>query len=672
MGTNGAAAGGGVAPSLALGDISTTGGASAGGAAPSSGGGPHLHNVAASSASAAASPLRTTTNNNNNVSNSNVSGSAVFRSSLADGDASQQFPDRTALDVLNSAVDRVGYGKCIILLHHQPPPPLRVVEAAARQRGAHITLMDMGVTIHRRPRHKEARDAMRTALALGDWLVISNATKSMATMGCLEEVLAELRAAQHSNNNGAGGVAGEDGAATAAQQQMLMMLHQQHQQQQGGGADAAAFADAEAAAISWAQRSARVIIITEPHPHFPKSLLSAGNIVFRHCDASSVRGGLKSDGADHSRETLRESMARLRLLKASQAMLSTSQAANDLPDMRRVRISANVDVVSYENSADQSVLVEEAFASGAGGGAAAPEVRPECVSLQGEQFTCLESAGDGRIAAGSSGGNVYIYTVKGSSLLTFHAHQCTVWGLDFRGHHEFALGSEDACLSHWSHDLLSNSPGFRGQVITRFSSDVLAVRYVDPLRSDVAVAGGLNGSLCFVNVSTGKRLVVPTVSTILCLARVPYRSHQMLMGGGTGLVTLWDCDRGVPGGSYFHHRQKVSCVAANGDMLLSSSFDGSVVLADMRTRSISCRLSPGGQQGGPVTCFAQKGNTLAVAAEDALCVYDLRKPPQMLHYRQHAWHGGHFARGLQIDDSEGYPIAIAASSDGILRFFGCV
>lgn len=139
---------------------------------------------------------------------------------------------------------------------------------------------------------------------------------------------------------------------------------------------------------------------------------------------------------------------------------------------------------------------------GGGGGAPYPhqplvphEVRRDVVCGASELFTCLEPAGDGRIAASSSTGNISLFSRKGQRLCSFRAHECSIWAMDFRGHHQLLTGSEDALLSLWCHDTQYRRAGFSGRILTRFTNDVMAVRFVDPLGSDVVFAGGLNGSL---------------------------------------------------------------------------------------------------------------------------------------------------------------------------------
>ena len=298
------------------------------------------------------------------------------------------------------------------------------------------------------------------------------------------------------------------------------------------------------------------------------------------------------------------------------------------------------------------------------------EVRKDVICAS-ELLTCLVQAGDGRIATGSSVGNISLFSTKGLRLCSFRAHECSIWAMDFRGHHQLITGSEDALLSMWSHDEHYKRVGYSGRILTRFTNDVMAARYVDPLGSDVVFAGGLNGSLCILNVSTNQRNVIPTPSIVVSLGRVHVRPGRMLLGGGTGLVSVWDAELGRAVESHQRHSQKVSEVLNhNGSLLLSAGFDGAVAVSDMRMRSVGCKVFPlRNGRTGALTALCAMGHLMAVAAEDSLCVYDLRKPVWEVYRKDAAWSG--ICRGLVADGAEGYPIITGASSDGVIRFFGC-
>eukprot|EP00658_Telonema_sp_P-2_P080662 TRINITY_DN8076_c0_g1_i1.p1 TRINITY_DN8076_c0_g1~~TRINITY_DN8076_c0_g1_i1.p1 ORF type:complete len:152 (-),score=28.79 TRINITY_DN8076_c0_g1_i1:306-761(-) len=108
----------------------------------------------------------------------------------------------------------------------------------------------------------------------------------------------------------------------------------------------------------------------------------------------------------------------------------------------------------------------------------------------------------------------------------------------------------------------------------------------------------------------------------------------------------------------------------NGSLLLSSGYDGAVAVSDIRMRSVGCRVFPlGGGRAGALTAISAMGHLMAVAAEDNLCVFDLRKTGWGGYRKEAAWGG--ICRGLVVDGTEGFPIITSASSDGVIRFFGC-
>lgn len=514
---------------------------------------------------------------------------------------------------LESAVHRATGGKCIIIMAPPRTYPAGQIEELAAQMGVSTHVVDLSVSIHRRPRQEQMRQNIETALQYGEWLVILNATDSLSTLECLIDVL-------------------EKG----------IEIH----------------------------RNSRIFITTEPHPHFPVRLMQ-GAVVFRF----NPEAALPSNGSDHTNDSdalsLKDSLTHMHRLRGGGDSMENS--TGDLPKPRRkVRINSVLDVIPADHSADnlfsKSQLVPDEPPLNPGGQPIPRAVRSESQGLSGEKFTCLSAVGSKRLVVGSSGGNLYIMRTDGCQELVFHAHPGCVWGVDAMGKNAIATGSEDASVTLWKHDPSCQTPGFSGKILSRFSNDVLCVKFVEENNEDVVCAGGLNGALLFVNAATMTRQVFPTVSTIRAMDRVRNSASgsRIVIAGGTGLVTMWDGELSVPVETFFHHRQQASTVVAAENLVYSGSFDSTIAVSDVRTRQLHHRFK---ELPGVVSALCLRDHYVAAGSTTELLIFDSRRPHSLLYRRADAWSG--MCSGLQLDTSENMMIAIAATSDGNVCFYGC-
>ena len=407
-------------------------------------------------------------------------------------------------------------------------------------------------------------------------------------------------------------------------------------------------------------KNSRIFIMMEPHPHFPEQLLrecvmlrylpregipgTGPGILVEvgahdvHRQERMVRAGKSTDTVNTEAGSRRQSTTMNELTFNDSGMIRDPYRKK-----KKIGFTSDVSVVEFDEELDRLMAkeaeektkaatknIEEEDIAAAKLAAAIGEpqdvassirlLRSESRCYNGEKFTCLSSAGQHRIAAGTNEGNVCIMDYDARPLLTFHAHPACIWGLDFFDNNRFASASEDHNVHEWVHDARHDVHGYQGERVSRFSSDVMAVRYVS---DNCIVAGGMNGSLVFHNRDARTKQSIPTISTIQAIGKCPFDSKKFVTAGGSGAVTIFDAYARKKTDLYSVHTLQVSQVAWSADNVIASgSFDGTIAIIDTRVKDLIARYA---SLNGPTTALALEGNELIVCSSDTLAIYDVRR-----------------------------------------------
>lgn len=486
-------------------------------------------------------------------------------------------------------------GKCLLLLCDNCNPAF-YVEAASATQGTSVMHVDALTRIKSKLRLEEYSLTLTKSLERGVWIYIEHATKSISLLEKLAECIDDV------NARGA--------------------MHP----------------------------AARVLLLCEPHPHFPASLLE-GCITLR-MKVSPVLGGNVLE------ETMHLGVSRLNVVQG--------KAGPDVPtvapakEKKRVRIATEVKIVDIESSAFLEMSASVAPSAGS---------QPEPGSLRriakykfgaSEKLISLCKAAKNRFAVGTSGGYVVVLDMNGLPMMQYRPHKACIWDVRFSSLYDFATASEDGTSTIFHYDLPTQE--LEAGSVASFQSDVFALAYAEPWNPQSAVlSGGLSATICVLHSDRSGSSFVGTSTSIQAMASLETR-RQVLFGGGNGLTAIVDPETCQIVEVANKHTRKVPAVAATGSVVLTGSFDKTLRVWDARA---AMHCSHNLVMADVMTAVAIDGNVMAACSGGSLFVWDIRNLREVLCSRQKAWNG--LTRGLQISAED--RIVVTASVDGAARFW---
>jgi hypothetical protein len=515
----------------------------------------------------------------------------------------------SAEQILFDATSRAEPGQCLLLLCDGFNPVVHV-EAAAQRMQVNVMHVDPVARVKSRQRMEEYAATLKKSLERGVWLFIENATKSITL---LETLAGCIDAAMKANTFHA---------------------------------------------------STRVILMCEPHPHFP-ALLMQNSITIKLKPIPTSEDLIDAEG-------LSESRTKMTMLKVTSQ--DSSQSANggsgNQPQVstgqkRRVRIGTEVDVVRIESSAflemsasaipPSNDLHENGSPDAANGGierVARYRFGPS------EKMISLCRVAKDRFAVGTSSGYVVVLDTNGLPMIQYRPHKACIWDVAFAGSYDFATASEDGTSSVFHYYL--GQQELEASSVASFQSDVFAVCYArDFDAASPVLSGGLSATVCVLHSDRKSSSFIPATTSIQALCSIPSRGH-VLVGGGNGTVTVVDPESCRTVESSNKHVRKVPAVSAFGSTLLTGSFDKTLRVWDYR-QQMHC--SHNLVMTDVLTACAVSEQHVAACSGSSLYLWDLRMLHQVLAVKNRAWNG--LTRGLVLAEKT----LVTASVDGAARFW---
>lgn len=548
---------------------------------------------------------------------------------------------------LHKAVSKVKPGCCVICVCVEVNP-IAEIELLALQLKQSICVVDLGVKLRLRPKPEQLAQQLVECMKSGSWFIFTHANKSISSLRTLELLVKEMR--EHN--------------------------------MQGVHSDA------------------RVIICTEPHPHFPV-LLTVGAVITRiHTSfansslmsvtlasstsaAACTRLVIASGSLSHSSSaspkstttntsTTSEGGTAVQVPSSAPSSLTTLNAKK-----KRVRLSAAVDIVDIEP--------RELLAGNAGGaGGKSQSTKPIDVSgsvalrntfsgILNDKFLCIKPAGDaGRFAIGSSLGNVYFLDGHGNSMLQVHAHDACIWDLAFHSKYHFATASEDGSATQWQFttevdetEVDGGEPGLEQTITTMLGADVYCTSFVNSSDPHTPlVAGGLSSHL-LIQKRDGTTSFLQTPSNCQVIAPFP-DTNSLLVGGGDGSIAIIDVSSsgGAVTAVLSDHTRKVPTLSVrDANQFFSGSFDSTIRAWDYRQGSSHATHTL--KLKNYVTGLSVDDVHLAASVGENLYLWDIRKLNEVLGGYPQGWKG--LSRGICVQSDS--KLVVTASPDGNVRFW---
>ena len=507
-----------------------------------------------------------------------------------DGD----FSVESGIQVIVKAAQKCVPGSCILLLCERYNPAYQI-EGAAAKLGVSVMHIDAVARVKSRLPMEEFGGTLRKSLERGVWIYIENASKSITLLQKLAESIYEVR------------------------ENKTMHV------------------------------DSRVLLLCEPHPHFPQDLLDG-------CVTLRMR---MSAGESLLEETIKDPRSNLQLLKGTSPSTEPPRASTK---KRSVKIASEVEVVPLETS---MFLEMSASALPAGNGAdGQPREGLQRVAKYrfgpNEKLISLCAVGDDRFAVGTSSGYVVALDRNGLPLIQYRPHKACIWDVAFSSNYDFSTASEDGTSSIFAYHL--NQQTLEATSVASFQSDVFALAYTRPNDPNSAVlSGGLSATICVLHSDRKSSSFIPASTSIQAMRAITTRDF-VLFGGGNGSCSLVDPNTCTTVETATKHSRKVPAVAAYGNMALSGSFDKTLRVWDVRA---GMHCSHNLVMSDVLTATAISDNYAAACSGSSLYLWDLRNFHQILAVKNKAWSG--LTRGLVMDHAT--KMLVTASVDGIARFW---
>lgn len=505
------------------------------------------------------------------------------------------FSVESGIQVIVKAAQKTAPGCCILLLCEGYNPAYQIEGAAAALKVS-VMHIDAVTRVKSRLPMEEFGGTLRKSLERGVWIYIENASKSITLLQKLAESIYEVRENK--------------------------TMH----------------------------KDSRVLLLCEPHPHFPQDLLDG-------CVTLRMR---MSAGESLLEETIKDPRSNLQLLKGTAPPVSGPPKTTT--GKRSVKIAAEVEVVPLETS---MFLEMSASALPAGGGADGhPREGLQRVAKYrfgpNEKLISLCAVGDDRFAVGTSSGYVVALDRNGLPLIQYRPHKACIWDVAFSSNYDFSTASEDGTSSIFAYHLSQQT--LEATSVASFQSDVFALAYTRPNDPNSAVlSGGLSATICVLHSDRKSSSFIPASTSIQAMRAITTRDF-VLFGGGNGSCSLIDPNTCTTVETATKHSRKVPAVAAYGNMALSGSFDKTLRVWDVRA---GMHCSHNLVMSDVLTATAISENYAAACSGSSLYLWDLRNFHQILAVKNKAWSG--LTRGLVMDHKT--KMLVTASVDGIARFW---
>lgn len=514
----------------------------------------------------------------------------------------------SAEQILFDATSRALPGQCVLLLCDGFNPVVHV-EAAAQRTQVNVMHIDPVARVKSRQRMEEYSATLKKSLERGVWLFVENATKSITLLEALANC---IDAALRSNT-----------------------FHS----------------------------ATRVILMCEPHPHFP-ALLMQNSITLRLKPIAASEDQIDAEGLSESRTKM--TMLKVTSQDTSQSGGSSngSQPQVSTGRKRRVRIGTEVDVVRIESSAFLEMSASaippsnDLHENGADVSNGGIERVARYRFGPSEKMISLCRVAQDRFAVGTSSGYVVVLDTNGLPMIQYRPHKACIWDVAFAGSYDFATASEDGTSSVFHYYL--GQQELEASSVASFQSDVFAVCYArDFDAASPVLSGGLSATVCVLHSDRKSSSFIPATTSIQALCSIPSRGH-VLVGGGNGTVTVVDPESCRTVESSNKHVRKVPAVSAFGSTLLTGSFDKTLRVWDYR-QQMHC--SHNLVMTDVLTACAVSEQHVAACSGSSLYLWDLRMLHQVLAVKNRAWNG--LTRGLVLAEKT----LVTASVDGAARFW---
>lgn len=526
-------------------------------------------------------------------------GNEAFQPPTALPSSSPEFNNSVAIKsskVVLEATEKCAPGGCVIIMFEGANPALPVA-LAAKHANAEVMYIDTVARLKTRQTADTAGDFMRRSLEKGLWIFIEQATKSITLLRELADCITEIRAAGR--------------------------VHEK----------------------------ARVLLMCEPHPHFPEALIS-GSI--------TLRSRLQSDDVA-SVEMQEEFLASSRRREVIHGDVVNANTEAKKPEValtkKKVRISNQVNIVHLEKSA-----FLEMSASAKPGVDAVPSADgitrvAKYTFGNSEKLISLCNVSDHRFAIGTNNGYVVLIDRDGLPLIQFRPHKECIWDLSFSSQFDFSTACEDG-LSIICNYSLSNQE-LTTVCIASFQNDVFAVQYANPSDTNSAVlSGGLSATICVLHSDRQNNSFIACRTSIQAITTT--QSKLAMIGGGNGTCSLVDIPTCQIIGMSTAHNKKVPAVSSYETQAITGGFDNALRIWDVRN---GFHLTWHQELREVVTAVSMNDQYVTACSGSSLFVWDQRKMDRTLAEKPNAWKD--LTRGLVLDGKT----VVTASVDGVARIW---
>ncbi|AIO00560.1 hypothetical protein LPMP_303380 [Leishmania panamensis] len=498
--------------------------------------------------------------------------------------------------VVYEAAVKCGAGGCVIIMCEGANPALPITLAAERAK-AEVMYIDTVARMKTRQTIENAGGVLKKSLEKGLWIYVEQATKSITLLRQISDCIIEVRAAGK--------------------------MHPQ----------------------------SRVLLMCEPHPHFPEALMR-GSV--------TLRSRLQNNNMAEVdiREDLSESTHRKRAIHGDEILSSEAIAKPEVTATRKkVRISNQVNIVNLEKSTfmEMSASAQPMAESTASSDGISRVAKYSFGS--NENLISLAYVRDHRFAIGTNSGYVVLIDRNGLPLIQFRPHKACIWDVSFSSQFDFATACEDGTSVIYNYSLTNQE--LTTVSVASFQNDVFAVTYANPNDVTSAVlSGGLSATVCVLHSDRQNSSFIACRTSIQAMCAT--QANQAIVGGGTGACTLIDISHCVVTDISQSHKKKVPAVGTHGSLAVTGGFDCSLRLWDVRN---GFHLVSQQQLSEVITAVAMNDRYVAACSGSSLYLWDPRKMDRTLALKANAWKD--LTRGLLLDGNT----IVTASVDGVARIW---
>ncbi|KAG5473338.1 hypothetical protein CUR178_03258 [Leishmania enriettii] len=498
--------------------------------------------------------------------------------------------------VVYDATVKCGAGGCVIIMCEGANPALPIT-LAAEKAGVEVMYIDTVARMKTRQTVDNAGGVLKKSLEKGLWIYVEQATKSITLLRQMSDCIMEVKAAGK--------------------------MH----------------------------AKSRVLLMCEPHPHFPEALMR-GSVTLR----SRLQNNNMAEVDIH--EDLSESTHRKRAIHGDEVSPCETMAKPEVTATRKkVRISNQVNIVHLEKSTfmEMSASAQPPLESGPPGDGISRVAKYSFGS--NENLISLAYVRDHRFAIGTNSGYVVLIDRDGLPLIQFRPHKACIWDVSFSSQFDFATACEDGTSVIYNYSLANQE--LTTVSVASFQNDVFAVTYANPNDVNSAVlSGGLSATVCALHSDRQNSSFVACRTSIQAMC--PTQMNQVIVGGGTGACTLIDTNHCVVTDITHAHNKKVPAVGTHGSLAVTGGFDCALRVWDVRN---GFRLTSQQQLQEVITAVAMNDRYISACSGSSLYVWDPRNMSHALAVKANAWKD--LTRGLVLDGNT----IVTASVDGIARIW---